>query len=341
MTKLINRNMKIFVTGASGFIGNNLASRLAAENNDVTILLRNLALGKHFTHKGIRVVPGDIANTEILKSGMEGCEQVFHLAAYARPVAADKDLPWKTNVEGTRNILNAAHEQGIKKVIITSTAGTIGWSRNGLSVDEQTLNPPEFYTAYEKTKAAVEKMAFESSSDKMEVIVVNPTRVFGPGRLSESNSVTKIINLYGRGLWRIIPGDGNSIGNYAFIDDVVNGHILAARHGKGGERYILGGENLSFMELFDTLGRVFGKKRYMFKISSSGLKRIAHAQDFLSQLARRPPMITGSWIDKYLRNWIMSSNKAIMNLSYSVTPFEEGVARTVEWLKSGRKGYDA
>lgn len=326
--------MKIFMTGASGFIGNHLANRLATENNSLTVLLRNQSFSKDFTSKGIRVVPGDISDTEILKSGMEGCEQVFHLAAYAKPASADKDLPWKTNVEGTGNILNAALEQGIKKVIITSTAGTIGWSRNGLPVDESSCNQPEFYTVYETTKAAVEKMAFESTSDKMEVIVVNPTRVFGPGRLSESNSVTKIINLYGKGLWRIIPGDGSSIGNYAFIDDVVNGHILAAKYGKGGERYILGGNNLSFTEFFDTLGRVFGKKRRMLPISSSGLKRIALVHGYLSQQMGRPPMITGSWIDKYLSNWIMSSNKARMNLSYTITPFEEGVARTVDWLKS-------
>jgi farnesol dehydrogenase len=325
--------MKIFVTGASGFIGNHLAERLVREKHDVTVLIRNPALIKVFRGMGMNVVNGDISDIEKLRRGMEGCEQVFHLAAYAKAASRDKDLPLKTNAEGTKNILKAAREQGIRRLIYTSTAGTLGLPENGTPVDERSYSSGEFQTEYERTKAIAEKMALEYTSEQMQVIAVNPTRVFGPGLMSQSNSVTKIISLYCSGFWRIIPGDGSSTGNYAFIDDVINGHILAAQRGKGGERYILGGENISFTELFDTIGKVSGKRRSMLKVSSANLKRVAGILNFLSKVAGRQPFITDNWIDKYLQNRIVSSNKAIKELSYSITPFEQGVARTVDWLR--------
>lgn len=327
--------MKIFITGATGFIGNHLATRLAKEH-DVTALVRNPVYNDEFRRKNIKTLKGDIFNEQALRSGMEGCDWVFHLAAYARPTSFDKELPWKTNVVGTVNVLRAAEAEKVRKVVITSTGGTVGYSRDGRPVDEETNRDIEYHTDYERSKAEVEKIAFFSSSQAMNVIVVNPTRVFGPGRVSKSNSVTRIIDLYGKGLWRIIPGDGTSIGNYVFIDDVVNGHILAALHGKGGQRYILGGENISFNEFFDITGKVYANRRRMLRISNSDLKRIAHIQGFFSGIIGRPPLISGNWIDKYLQNWIISSNKAINDLSYSITPFEEGVLQTVRWLKTGR-----
>ena len=106
---------------------------------------------------------------------------------------------------------------------------------------------PFFIHFMKETKAEAEKIALDYSKKGLDVVTVNPTRVYGPGKLTESNSMTKIVRLYISGLWRIIPGDGKSIGNYVFIDDVVEGHILAARFGRKGERYILGGEN-SFLQ---------------------------------------------------------------------------------------------
>ncbi len=326
--------MKVFITGASGFIGNNLARKLAEENHDITVLIRNISDSEEFTAKGIKIINGDIFNVEKLKAGMNGCDWVFHLAAFAKPSSPEKNLPYMTNVQGTINVLNAAKDQKIKKVIITSTAGTAGFSRDGLPVDEKTGNNPVYLTEYERTKAIAEKIAAESSSNEMDVIIVKPTRVYGPGKLTKSNSVTRIIKLYGKGLWRIIPGDGKAIGNYVFIDNVVKGHILAAQSGKGGEKYLLGGENLSYLAFFDYLGGAYGRRRKLFKLDESCLKKIVRASGLITTIARKPPFITESWIDKYLQDWIISSNKAVNELSYKITPFEEGVMETVKWLKA-------
>jgi farnesol dehydrogenase len=265
---------------------------------------------------------------------MKGCEWVFHLAAYTKPVSKDPDLPYRTNVTGTINVLEAAKEMAVRKVIVTSTAGTMGYSRDGLPVGEETNKTPGYHTEYERTKAISEKAAIGYSTDKMDVILVNPTRVFGPGKLTTSNSLTRIIRLYCSGMWRIFPGDGNAIGNYVFIMDVVNGHILAALNGRGGERYILGGENHSYRSFFRITGEVYGKRRRLFVVPVSFLKLFVKIAGLYAKLTRQPTIITTSWIDKYLKNWIVSSDKAQSELNYVITPLEEGVRETIKWLKS-------
>jgi nucleoside-diphosphate-sugar epimerase len=150
--------------------------------------------------------------------------------------------------------------------------------------------------------------------------------------------MTRIISLYISGFWRIIPGDGKSIGNYVFIDDVVEGHILAARYGRSGERYILGGENHSFRELFDIIGDVSGKRRILVSLPAGLMKEIIKLVMFISKITGSSPAITMDWIDKYLNNWIMSSDKAVMELGYRITPLSEGVSRTIQWLKTKQYG---
>jgi len=216
----------------------------------------------------------------------------------------------------------------------------MGYSQNGLPVDEDTHVNPVYNTEYERTKSLAEKTALSYCSSEMDVIIVNPTRVFGPGKLTISNSVTKIIKLYNRGIWRIIPGDGEAIANYAFIDDVVSGHILAARFGVSGERYILGGENLSYHDFFRICGEVSGKRRKLFLIKELSLKRIVSLAGLYSRLVGHHAVITKEWIDKYLKNWNVSSNKAQSQLNYKITPFEEGIRKTLLWLKSNQKKFN-
>lgn len=324
--------MKVFLTGASGFIGTHLTSVLAREGNEVTALVRNPKVAVNFS-KEIKILRGDIFEKDTMKAGMEGCDWVFHLAAYAQPTSADRELPYRTNVEGTRNVIDAAITCGVKKLVFTSTGGTMGFSRNGLPVNEETNRNLDYHTEYERTKSAAEALAISASSSLTEIVIVNPTRVFGPGKLSKSNSVTRIMKLYGSGLWRIIPGDGTAIGNYAFIGDVVKGHILAARYGKGGERYILGGENVSFEKLFEELGRAYGRKRRMIRLSEQALRKTAKLTGIAGSVIGKPALISDTWIEKYLQNWILSSDKAVKDLSYRITPFEEAVDLTVQWIR--------
>jgi nucleoside-diphosphate-sugar epimerase len=325
--------MRIFITGGTGFIGSRLTERLVAEKHDLILLLRDPAKAAAFNNEKVTFVQGDLFDTEALRKGMRGCEWVFHMAAFTKPWANDESLPFKTNVTGTINVIEAAIENNVKKIIITSTGGTLGYSKDGNTVDESNNPDPEYHTQYEKTKAEAEKIALKYCASGIHIVIVNPTRVYGPGKLSKSNSLTKIIKLYISGFWRIMPGDGNSKGNYVFINDVVNGLILAAVSGRKGERYILGGENLTFREMFDKIGIASGSKRKIFSLSAGFLRIVIKFSALLTRVFGIPPIITREWLDKYLNDSIISSDKAVKELGYKITPFAEGVSETIRWLK--------
>jgi farnesol dehydrogenase len=330
--------MKVFITGGTGFIGTRLTEKLISENHKVTLLARNPSAVVFAEMERPEIIKGDLSDTAALRQGMSDCDWVFHMAAFTKPWAKDPSEVFKTNVTGTVNVLNAAFECRVRKVVITSTGGTMGWSPDGKPIDESANPAQEFKTIYEKTKAEAEKIALDYVKKGLDLVIVNPTRVYGPGKLTKSNSLTKIIRLYVSGLWRIIPGNGETAGNYVFIDDVIEGHILAAKSGRSGERYLLGGENLTFSDLFRIIGEAVGHRRKVFKLPLVFLKLIVKLLMAISKITGTPPLITMDWLDKYMNNSIISSQKAIKELGYRVTPFRNGVTITINWLKS--KQYD-
>ncbi len=326
--------MRAFVTGATGFIGANLTRRLLRDGHAVSVLLRNPSSAYRPLFKNCRVITGDLMNTSGLRIGMESCDVVFHLAAYTSPVSIDPSLPYRVNVTGSLNILKAAEERGVRKMIMCSTAGTLGYSPSGEILDESSARYGIPGTEYEITKAKAEEELLAGQTGRTAVVIVKPTRVYGPGKLTQANSMTRIMDLYGKGLWRIMPGDGYAMGNYVFIGDVVEGLVLAAEKGREGETYILGGENLSYTELFSTLGELYGKTRKLIRINRNSLKIIIRVAG-IRPINRTPAIISDSWIEKYLRNYVISSNKAVSELGYVITPFREGALITISWLKSG------
>ncbi len=326
--------MKVFLTGGSGFIGSRLTERLLAENHDVTLLMRNPLKDRWFGRNKPEIIRGDIFDTALLADGMRGCEVVFHLAAYTKPWSKDPSLPFRVNVGGTINVLNAALEAGVKRVVMTSSCGTLGYSDNGSVVNELTVPGGPLSTIYERTKAEAEQQALVFCGLGIDVIIVNPSRLYGPGALTSGNSLTRIIRGYLRGTWRIVPGKGDAVGNYVFIDDVVDGHIKAAIRGVSGEKYILGGENLSFSALFNIVGEESGKKRQMIRVPLTAARAIIRIIRLGSWLGGLPPPITEEWIDKYMKDSVISSDKAVSCLDYRITPFRTGVRKTIEWLKT-------
>lgn len=323
---------KIFITGATGFIGRKLATRLANEGNQVVALIRSKAKSKDLKHDNISFVEGDLFNLAALEVGMHEAQEVYHLAAFASVWAKD-DTFAKVNIEGTLNILNAAKKKKVKKVLVTSTAGVIGPAIDG-PVNEESPRKVDFFTDYEKTKYESELKIKEYVNQGQHVVIVNPTRVYGPGPLNVSNSVTKLIKQYTEGKWKFIPGDGMSTGNYVYVEDVIEGHILAMEKGRAGERYLLGGEDASYYELFDTIAEVGGKKYKLYNMPLGILLAFGKIQLFLAETFGRPPLITPGWVRKYLYKWSVSSAKAQKELGYTITPLREGIQKTVDWVRS-------
>jgi len=325
---------KIFITGATGYIGANLALRLANSGHTVHALCRSTSKASMLNHENIKVFKGDILDKESVACAMQSCEYAYHTAAYVRVWAKQPDTYFDINVQGTLNVLDKAVELGVKKVVVTSTAGVYGPSEK-LPLDEKSVRTIDFFNEYESSKFTMEEKIQHYSRNGLSVVVVSPPRVYGPGLISESNVVTKMIKQYIEGKWHLIPGDGEKIGNYVFIDDVVNGHILAMSKGRQGEKYILGGTNASYNDFFDTLSGVSRKKYRLFKIPLSFMLAFAGFQQLLANWFSRPPLITPQWVNKYLYNWALSSNKAVSELGYKATPLAEGIQKTIKWLENG------
>jgi nucleoside-diphosphate-sugar epimerase len=281
----------------------------------------------------LEYISGDVTDKESLRNGMTGCDCVFHLAAYAKNWANDPKTYTQVNIEGTRNVFSVAQELNVERVVWTSTIVTFGFTPPGIVGNEEMPRYSEHcFTEYERTKMMMERETAEWINKGLPLVIVNPTRVFGPGVQSESNSVTKLIDQYRRGLFPILLNRGRNIGNYGFIDDIAEGHLLAMERGKIGERYILGGENVSLKELFQTVDKIDGKKRFQLKIFWLIPMLVAHYLQLQAKCLGIYPPITPGWVQTFLVDWAFSCEKAEWELGYRITPFEEAVRQTCRWL---------
>ncbi len=339
---------RYFVTGAAGFVGTRLVQSLVERGHCVRALYhRNkptappgFAWGDNnpFTNDRMELVRGDITDRESLRQAMAGCTHVFHVAAYARNWSADPNAFTAQNVEGVRNVLAVAGELGVQRTVWTSSVVTFGPTRRGQVGDEDMPRITDrYFTKYEATKAAAEREVLALAAEGFPVVIVNPTRVYGPGHLTEGNAVSQLIDVYDRGRMPLLMNRGVNVGNYVLVDDVVQGHLLAMERGRVGQRYILGGENVSLKEFFRTIDRVSGKRHVQAPIL--GISPLVFAW-FLQKRADWfgiYPCITPGWVKTFLADWAHSCDKARRELGYNPKPLEEGIRITYEWLLRVRR----
>jgi farnesol dehydrogenase len=327
--------MSILITGATGYIGSSLTFKLAGNGHEVRILCRKKPTAPEYDRPNIKVIPGDIHDLDALREAMKGVDQVYHMAAFARLWAKDKDTFRYINVEGAANVFQAALEAGVSKLVYTSTAGVIGPS-DDKPMTEDRPRITGFFNLYESTKAESEKMAAEYTRKGLPVVITNPSRVYGPGLDTVSNPVTKIVERYIKRDWKVIPGSGDDIGSYCYIDDVVDGHIGAMEKGKPGERYIMGGVNATFNELLDTISRLSGVRYRQWHVPFFALKAATRFMLFRAEMTGKPPLVTPDWVAKYAYDWALDSSKAQREIGYHIRPLEEGIGATIEWVRKYR-----
>jgi farnesol dehydrogenase len=268
---------------------------------------------------------------------MKNCQIVFHTAAFVSVWARKLSTIEALNVNGTVNVFETALELSVEKVIYTSTAGVFGPSGK-IMTDESQSYPSSYFTYYEKTKAYIEQtIAPEYIKRGLNILTVNPTRVYGPGPLTDANSVSKIVKRHLEGKIGLIPSDGKSIGNYAYVDDVAEGHILAMKNGRTGERYILGGENKSFIDLMELIARESGQKSRYIKIPVFLMLLLSWLFVFSAKISGIKPLIIPGLVKKFMPDWKVSSEKAIKELGYDPVDLNEGIKRTIEWLRKSYK----
>ncbi len=326
--------MKTLITGANGYIGNHLAEELLNRGYEVNALMLKGTDAHSLDYLPVNVFYGDVRQAETLEPALEGCDTVFHLASLVGFWAKDPNVFHDVNVVGTDTLLNTCLRKGVRRVVVVSSCGVFGLSHQGQILDERTDNGANLTDPYEVSKFRQVEVSKKYLDYGLEVVFVYFSRVFGPGIKSDGNSITGIIEGMLNGTWRIVPGNGKTIANYAFVHDVVNGMIQAMERGRNGESYILGGENLSYFKLFKFVEELTGRHFNLTRVPYPLLWTVGWVEGFRSKITGRKPFITTFIAKKFTTNAIISCQKAKYELGYTVTPAKEAVRQTLSGLQS-------
>ena len=321
--------MKILVTGATGFIGGNLARELWNKGYQVRALVRPGSNTLTIEDTGIEQVPGDILDAESVMRATTGCQAVFHCAAAYTFWARNTQNIYRTNVAGTRLVLEEARRSGVEKVVYTSTVATVGLKPGGLGSEDAPVNPGHLVGNYKKSKFQAEQVALKMAAEGLPVVVVNPTAPFGPWDVKPTPTGRVILDFL-RGK---IPAYVETGLNLVDVADVVAGHILAMEHGVSGQRYLLGNRNLSLEQIFKLLeeltGRPAPKLRLPFWVAM-GAGYIDRAWE--GTLLHREPKIPLEGLKVSKTPMYVSCQKAVTELGLPQSPVEGALEKAIRWF---------
>ena len=326
--------MKVFITGASGFIGGNLVRRLVEKGYRVKALVRPGSKISTALVNEVEIVEGDILDFDTVLRGVSDCGWVFHCAAAYKFWARDPRDIYKTNVNGTDNVLVAAHLAGVERIVYTSTVGTIGLPKVGLGNETTPLPPHQVVGNYKRSKYLAEKIVLKKATAGIPVIVVNPTAPVGAWDVKPTPTGKVILDF----LKQKMPAYVHTGLNFVDVSDVAEGHILAAIKGTIGERYILGNQNMSLLELFENLQDLSGRKRPRLHIPYWIAMGVGHVDDLLeNKILRREPKIPLEGIKMAQICTYVSSQKAVDQLGFPQSPVNEALNQAIQWFRD--KGY--
>ena len=325
--------MKISITGASGHVGSCLCRELIKRGHQLSVLTYNNDT-KGIDGLDVEMIDGDILNLESLETLFNGSDFVFHLAARIAIDKKDHDIVYHTNVQGTKNVIQACKSQKVKRLIHFSTIHVIQSLPSDKPIDERTPNVENAHLVYDRSKAEGEKIVFEAVKNGLDAVVVNPTAIIGPNDFQPSYLGQAIIKLYLNKLPTLVPG------GYDWVDvrDIVNGAIAAMEKGRAGEKYILSGRYLTMKEFAQVIEKVTGSKAPRFVTPTILAKMGIPFIRLYATIRHEHPLYTGDSLDilnscnKHIKN-----DKAVKELGYSSRPLEETIADTIEWYK--KEGY--
>jgi nucleoside-diphosphate-sugar epimerase len=322
--------MKILVTGATGYLGHQIALFLANSGHIVHVLVRDPLSAYVPQHPNITVFTGNIRNQKEVFEAMKDCQQVYHAAAEVK--VRTKTL-FDSNVNGTKNILDSALLYGIKRVVFTSTGATLG-EYHGTPVTENDPSIGHFKNDYELSKSIAEKMVIDYSSKGLETVIVYISKLYGPGYDRRSPGLMSMIKSALNGKIMFLPGPRPVLSNFVYMEDAVRGHILAMEKGLKGERYIIGGHNLTGNDFFLKVADANNNHLHFISIPLFLSKIIAGVVQAFAFLSGKDPLITPVAVSQLYRPKAYSSEKAIRELGYFITPLEDALLKTMDFLKT-------
>jgi len=326
--------MTTLVTGASGFLGSHVARLLVERGERVRVLLRPTSQTRLLEDLALERVVGDLRDPGCLEEALRGVQAVYHVAADYRLWARDPREIYESNVQGTRNLLEAAKRAGVEKFVYTSTVGTVAVPRAGILPDESVVTSiDEMIGAYKRSKWLGEQEARQAAAAGLPVVIVNPTTPVGPGDAKPTPTGRIIVDfLNGR-----MPAYVDTGLNFVPVEDAAAGHLLAAEHGRPGERYILGGENLSLKQALRILSEVSGRRAPRVRVPHALALAAGYADAVLSRLMGREPQIPLEGVRMARHSMFVNAERARLDLKFAPGSIRAAFERAVRWYES--KGY--
>ncbi|MBT6294980.1 MAG: NAD-dependent epimerase/dehydratase family protein [Nitrospina sp.] len=323
--------MKTLVTGSTGFLGSSVLRELINEGREVKALIRKGTSKKNITGLDVEIAYGDLRDMESIRSALNGCDILYHVAAYYSLWDRNKQLSHEINVKGTRNILRAAKEKDLKKIVYTSTVGCIGLNEDTTPATENTFfNKNTLSNDYKKSKYQAEQVALEFARGGLPVVIVNPSTPVGPRDIKPTPTGKIILDFMNREMPAYIDTGLNLID----VKDCARGHILAELKGIPGDRYILGNQNMTLLEILITLEKITGLKAPRIKMPFWVALSAGWACEMVANhLTGKPPSIplAGVKMAKYFMYF--DSSKAVNKLGLAQNPVENALRKSVDWFK--------
>ena len=323
--------MKAFVTGSTGFLGSHVARVVQSNGAELRLLVRPSSRLDNIVDLNAERALGDLRDLNSLKHAMAGCDVVFHVAADYRLWAVNGQELYDSNVEGTRNVLQAAKDCGVRRVVYTSSVATMGFGNNGRLTDENTpVTLSNMIGDYKRSKFMAERLVIDAARDGQDVVMVNPTTPIGEGDIKPTPTGRIIVDF----LKRKFPAYVDTGLNLLDVLDCAKGHILALEEARPGERYILGGENLTLKQILDKLAVITGLPSPKIELPYV----VAYATGVVDTLVTgklrgREPRVTLDAVRMGRKKMFVSSAKAERELGWNPGAVDGALRRAVYWFR--------
>jgi dihydroflavonol-4-reductase len=322
--------MKALVTGATGFVGAAVARALGAAGWQVRVLTRSGSNRSNLQSPAWEVVEGDLADLKSLERALEGCTGLFHVAADYRLGARDPTQLYRTNVEGTRHILSAARTAGVSRIVYTSSVATIGIPSDGSPGEERTpVALDNMIGHYKRSKYLAEEVARDAARTGMSVVIVNPSTPVGPGDIKPTPTGQLVLDAAsGR-----MPAYVDTGLNIVHVDDVAAGHLLAFDRGRAGERYILGGEDMTLQSILGQIARLVGRAPPRIRLPYAAVLPVAYLAEGFAKISGRSGRVTLEGVRMSRKRMFFSSAKAVSELGYRWRPPLQAFEDALRWYR--------
>lgn len=324
--------MKSLVTGANGFVGSAVTRCLLEAGHEVRCLVRAGSDQSNLEGLSVEILEGDLRDVDSLKRAVTNCENLFHVAADYRLWVPDPETMYEINVKGTQELILAAAEAGIIRIVYTSSVATLGINLDGNPADEITptsLN--NMVGHYKRSKFLAEQVAQHlTNKHQLPLVIVNPSTPIGPRDIKPTPTGQLVLDtLCGR-----MPAYMSTGLNVAHVDDIAQGHLLAYKHGKPGERYILGGENMNLIQILQAIDEITGKKIKRINIPMGMMLPVAWVMEKIAIATNTQPRASVDSIRIAEKKMFFSSEKAIRELGYQYRPSAEAIQDAVTWFQN-------